>query len=164
MSKKLPAQLQKVLNEHKQKWLIDNDELAKRLTNATSLYTKGLPKLGNTKSHALIIMHYKNLNELIEGVTGSYNGYEVSIKHTTPIVGGNGYKVGFIKPLAVQDNDLEIIEKEVKTQYQNELDEIKESFVNNLLNEYEQQQSSVKQAKEADNQQKLKDSILNLLD
>lgn len=164
MSKKLPAPLQKVLEQHKQKWLIDNDELAKRLSNATSQYIKGLPKLGNTKSHALIIIHYKNLNELIEGVTGSYNGYEVSIKHTTPIVGGNGYKVGFIKPLAVQDNDLEIIEKEVKTQYQNELDEIKESFVNNLLNEYEQQQSSVKQAKEADNQQKLKDSILNLLD
>lgn len=84
MSKKLPTQLQKVLNEHKQKWLIDNDELAKRLTNATSLYTKGLPKLGNTKSHALIIMHYKNLNELIEGVTGSYNGYEVSIKLNRP--------------------------------------------------------------------------------
>lgn len=164
MSKKLPAPLQKVLEQHKQKWLINNDELAKRLTNATHQYAKGLPKLGNTKSHALIIMHYKNLNELIEGVTGSYNGYEVSIKHTTPIVGGNGYKVGFIKPLAVQDNDLEIIEKEIKTQYQNELDEIKESFVNNLLNEYEQQQADKEADKKADNEQKLKQSLLSLLD
>ena len=66
--------------------------------------------------------------------------------------------------MAVQDNDLEIIEKEIKTQYQNELDEIKESFVNNLLNEYEQQQADKEADKKADNEQKLKQSLLSLLD
>lgn len=163
MSKKLPAPLQKVLNEHKQKWLVNSDELAKRLSNATAQYTKALPPLGNDKDFSQIVLFAPTFTKVLEQLHQSkWADYTIDYKRT--IATNGSYKVFLNKPLSLQDKELELLEKEVKTHYQRELDKIKELFIDDLLSEYEQQRAVEKADKEADNQQKLKDSILNLLD
>jgi hypothetical protein len=163
MSKKLPAQLQKVLEQHKQRWLIDNDELAKRLSNATAQYTKALPPLGNDKDFSQIVLFAPTFTKVLEQLHQSkWADYTIDYKRT--IAANGSYKVFLNKPLSLQDKELARIEREVKTQYQNELDEIKESFIDDLLSEYEQQRAVEKADKEADNEQQLKQSLLSLLD
>lgn len=161
---KLPAPIRKALEAHQAKWKVDDNELTLRLNNATAHYTKGLPRLGDNTSHALVTMHYKNLHKLIEGVTGTYSGYEINLKQTTPMSGGCGYRVGFIKPQGIQDKDLEKIERDITANYKAELSEIKEEFIMELI----QEQAALKEKKSCDDarntQEEMKKALVALID
>ncbi|MGJ8486269.1 hypothetical protein ACSFVZ_19845 [Pseudoalteromonas sp. SYSU M81236] len=163
MSKKLPSALQKLLEEHKQAWQVDEQELAKRINNAHISYLKSYPNLGDKDSNALVILPFRNFSDAVKALTTELKDCDIDYQRTTVVSGGT-YRIAYTKPLSVQSADLERIEKQVKQKYESELDAVKQEYVENLLFEHEQKQVAAKQVQEKQQAAKLKETLLSLLD
>ena len=158
---KLPAPLQKRLNEHKEKWTIDNDELARRCAMANLTYSQALPALGDNTSHAIVLLSFNTIVSALEAARTKYADY--SLKDEYIRVRSGVYRVAFEKPLDIQDSEIELIEKKIKAQYQSELDAIKQQYVDSLTKEMLSEKQEQETIKAAEEEQQLKKALLDLI-
>ncbi len=162
MSKKLPAGLQKLLEEHKQAWQVDEQELTKRQASAKILYEKRYPVIGDTENNCQILLFKNTFYDFLQEIHQSqWNEYEIDLSRSSAT---NGFKVFFIKPPEQQEKDLERISNEVEQKYLAELEAVKQEYIENLLNDYNEQQAEAKAAKEQEQQTKLREQLLSLID
>lgn len=160
-SKKLPAQLQKLLDQHKTAWQINETELAKRYAAARINYTR-YPVIGNTEDYSQIVIYKNTFYEFLQEIKlEKWTEYEIDLSRSSAAHGA--FKAFLIKPQSQQDTDIERIEKEVLSQYKQELLAVKNEYVENLLFEQEQQKLAEIESKHKEQQQKLKDSLLDML-
>lgn len=158
---KLPAPLQKRLNDHKIKWAIDSDELTKRCAMANLTYTQALPPLGDNATHAIVLLSFNTITDVIKASRTKYADY--SLKEEYIRVRGGVYRVAFEKPLSQQDEEIEQIEKQVKQSYQAELDIIKQQYIDNLTSGLLAEKAAAEADKAAAEEQQLKKALLDLI-
>lgn len=161
-NKKLPTSLQKVLDSHKQAWAVDDEELAKRINNAKTLYFKASPHLNDRDNYSNIVIFRKTFVELLQALK-SEEFNELSINYSRSTATG-GYKVSFIKGEVTQQKDLKRITQAVTEAYMQSLDAVKQEYIENLLHEYEEQQAIAKATQEKEQQAKLRQQLLSMLD
>ena len=162
-NKKLPAGLQKLLNEQKQAWTVDENELAKRINNAKVNYLKQLPTIGNDTDFAQIVLYEQSFQRILEQLHQSkWADYTIDYNRSSSM--SSNYKVFLNKPQKQQDADLERIEKQVKQKYLSELDAVKQEYIENLLFEHSQQEAEAQMEKEKEQQAKLRQQLLSMLD
>ncbi len=162
MTKKLSPPLKKLLDEHKQAWQVDQDELARRTQNAHTRYLKGYPNLGDKTSNALVILPFRSFGEAIKALTTELKDFDIDYQRTTVVAGGS-YRIAYTKSLQQQDQELEDLEKQIASEYKAELMAIKESYIDNLLNEQEQQAKIDAEKNLHLNQKKLKEALLEIV-
>ncbi|WP_105215299.1 hypothetical protein [Pseudoalteromonas sp. T1lg22] len=162
MTKKLSPPLKKLLDEHKQAWQIDKAELDRRVQNARISYLKGFPNLGDRESNALVILPYRTFKDAVEALTTTLKDADIDYQRTTIVAGGT-YRIAFTKPQQEQDQELEALEKQIASEYKAELTAIKESYIENLLIEQEEQARVDAENKHSLNQQKLKEALLSII-
>ena len=161
-NKKLPTSLQKVLDSHKQAWAVDDEELAKRINNAKTLYFKASPRLNDRDNYSNVVIFRKTFVELLQTLK-SEEFNELSINYSRSTATG-GYKVSFIKGEVTQQKDLERITERVTEAYMQSLEAVKQEYISNLLDEYSDQQAEARAAKEKEQQAKLRQQLLSMLD
>ncbi|MEQ5875235.1 hypothetical protein J3455_11875 [Pseudoalteromonas sp. NFXS39] len=162
MSKKLPTGLQKLLDQHKQAWQPNQQELDKRQASAKILYEKRYPTIGDTENNCQIVVFKSTFYDFLQEIHQSkWNEYEIDLSRSSAT---NGFKVFFIKSPQHQKQDLERISNEVKSRYKQELEAVKNEYIQNLLNDYNEQQAEAKAAKEQEQQTKLREQLLSLID
>ncbi|BDF96488.1 hypothetical protein [Pseudoalteromonas sp. KAN5] len=160
-NKKLPAALQKLLDQHKQAWQIDETELAKRYAAARINYSR-YPIIGDTENYSQIIIYKNTFYEFLKEIKlPKWAEYEIDLSRSTATHGA--FKAFLIKPQNIQETDIERIDKEVLAQYKTELEAVKQEYVENLLFEKEQQKLADIETQHKLEQQKLKDSLLDML-
>ena len=158
---KLPAALQKRLNQHKTKWAIDSDELTKRCAMANLTYTQALPPLGDNATHAIVLLSFNTIVSALEAARTTYKDY--SLREEYIRVRGGVYRIAFEKPLSQQDEEIEQIEKQIKAQYQSELDAIKQQYIDNLTSELLAEKQAAESMKSAEEEEQLKKALLDLI-
>ncbi|MGS0498202.1 hypothetical protein ACU8V4_13745 [Pseudoalteromonas mariniglutinosa] len=158
---KLPQALQKRLNQHKANWTIDNDELARRCAMANLTYTQALPALGDNNTHAIVLLSFNTITDAIKSARTTYKDY--SLKEEYIRVRSGVYRIAFEKPLSQQDEEIEQIEKQVKAQYQSELDAIKQQYIDNLTSELLAEKQAAESMKSAEEEEQLKKALLDLI-
>lgn len=163
MSKKLPQVLQKLLEEHKQAWAVDEQELAKRIESAKINYEKRYPTIGDTENNAQILISRVTWMEFLEELHQvKWNDY--TIDHSRSQGRSGLYRAFMIKPQALQEQDLKRITQTVTEAYMQSLDAVKQEYIENLLHEYEEQQAEARAAKEKEKQAKLREQLLSMID
>jgi len=162
MSKKLPTQLQKLLEEHKQAWAVNDEELDKRINNARVNYLKQLPTIGNDTDFAQIVLYEQSFQRILKRLhQPKWADYTIDYNRSSAM--NSNYKVFLNKPQEQQDADLDRISNDVKQKYLSELEAIKKEYVENLLFEHEQKQVEARAAQEEEQQTKLREQLLSLI-
>ena len=161
MSKKLPAALQKLLDEHKQAWAVDEQELSKRIASAKVNYNRW-PIAGDIENYAQISVFKNTFYEFLQEIKNpNWIDFDIDYSRSNAT---NGFKVFFIKPEALQEQDIERITTKVEQQYLSELEQVKQEYIENLLFEYNEQQALAKADKDKEQQTSLRKQLLSMID
>lgn len=122
------------LTARKSEYEYNAEILNQKIAHATMTYHQGLPQLGShTTTHAKVFLIFRDLLEMLEAVKNDYPKHEINQAYTRSKDGT--FRVCLDKPSNIQDKELEIIEANVKRNYKQSLTQIKDTVINEILEE-----------------------------
>jgi len=142
----LPKAVKAKLNARKEEYEYNAETLNQKIAFATMTYHTGLPLLGaGTTTHAREFLVFKDLSDLLITIKTDYKLYDVEPQYTRNRDGV--FRICLIKAESQQSKELEKIESDIKREYKQSLALIKETVINEILDELAAEKFAVEEEK-----------------
>jgi hypothetical protein len=155
--------LEQLIEENKSKFIIDSEELQKRIEARVSSYKSILPAINlELPAYLKVRKFYTNLQNMIIDATDKLQG-DFTLDSPNSNVSGSGFVLTFIKSKELQKKDLVSIKKEVKALYEQELGIKKSKFIQRLTSNQQLESKAAAEKLAADNSAALQLELSELL-
>jgi len=126
------TELEQLLEEKKADFIINPDELNRRVETRMVSYNNLLPVVNDDSVlHLRERRYYRTLQSLLIDSASRLNGNYFLDSTNSKMANGN-FTVTYLKDEATQKKDAITLKKEVKSAYQDELDKAKQAFISEL--------------------------------
>lgn len=157
------SELSKLLERHKSDFLIDNEELGRRISNSLIGYNNMLPEVNDEDVLCLRVRkQYVSLQNMLIDSTAKLSG-DYNLDSTNSRILNGMFIVVYMKKELLQKKDLVKMKKEIKAEYQLELDTEKALFVEGLITQQTKQAQELAAQKARDSVKVLQAELTKLL-
>jgi len=155
--------LEQLIEEKKNDFVIDNDELERRIESRLVSYKNVLPPINDDTILSLRERKfYRTLQSLLIDSTAKLSG-EYTLDNTHSKMANGAFTITYIKNPTLQKKDLTAIKKQIKLEYEAELEVQKTHYIQELTQQQALEAQATAAAQAADNTKALQQELSNLL-
>jgi hypothetical protein len=155
--------LEQVIEEKKKDFIVDNDELERRIESRLISYKNVLPPINDDTILSIRERkYYRTLQSLLIDSTAKLSG-DYTLDNTHSKIANGVFTITYIKNSTLQKKDLTAIKKQIKLEYEAELEVKKAQYIQKLTQQQAAEAQAAAEQQAADNTKALQQELSNLL-